>query len=165
MTRPSLPVPRFGRLRGGLLAIVSAVVVLCVAVPGQAQAQSCSADSQCPDAGRSSATCVGDTLVVKRSVCAGSCREVEERRQSCGSRVIGSIACQGNIAVRSEGGCNAISQSCDSRVDREVCVATCACRGNRLIVSTGTCVSGAGCARSVVQCKNGCTCKPEPACT
>jgi len=78
--------------------------------------------------------------------------------------VIGTVTCQGNIATRTEGGCNPALGTCDNRLDREVCVPACSCRGKRLTVATGTCVTGAGCARSVVQCENGCTCSPEPRC-
>jgi hypothetical protein len=131
---------------------------------GGALAQTCSSDGQCPNGGRSSATCVGDTLVVKRSICAGSCRDVEERRESCGSRVIGSVTCQGNTAVKTEGGCNALAMRCDNRLDREVCISTCACVKNRLVYSSGICTPGSGCGRVVLQCKGGCTCKPEPTC-
>ena len=129
-----------------------------------ARAQTCSADVQCPNGGRSTFACIGDTLVVRRSMCSGTCREVEERRQSCGSRVIGAVTCVGNTAVTTEGGCNAALGTCDRRTDRQVCVPSCACRGNRLVVATGTCVSGAGCARAVLTCDNGCACTPEPRC-
>jgi hypothetical protein len=158
---------RFGRSRGK--AIVHAVLLLLLACSvglghASAVAQSCSADSQCPNSGRSIASCVGNTLIVRRSVCAGSCREVEERRQDCGSRGLGTVTCSGNLAVRSEGGCNATTASCDNRMDRELCVPSCSCRGNRLIIATGSCTAGVGCGRSITQCKNGCTCKPDPKC-
>jgi hypothetical protein len=132
--------------------------------PSMAAAQSCSADSQCYNGGRSTFQCVGDTLIVKRSICAGTCREVEERRQDCGPRTIGGVECSGNIAIRSGGGCNPSFGTCDSRTEREVCVPACSCRGKRLTVATGTCVTGSGCARTTVQCQNGCTCSPEPRC-
>jgi hypothetical protein len=107
---------------------------------------------------------VGDTLVVKRSVCAGTCREIEERRQNCGSRTIGSVTCQGNVANRGGGGCNSSLGTCENRNEREVCVPSCACRGKRLVVSTGMCIPGAGCGRTVQLCTNGCSCTPEPRC-
>ncbi len=133
-------------------------------VPGGASAQPCTADVQCPNGGRSTAVCIGDTLIVWRSVCSGACREIEERRQDCGPRVLGTVACTGNMAIRTEGGCNAALGTCDSRTDREVCTPACACRGNRLVVATGICVAGSGCARTVLQCKNCCACTPEPRC-
>jgi hypothetical protein len=165
---------RFGLLRGGIAHMVVGhalglwLIAMLFVAPGfvlQAQAQSCSADSQCSNSGRSVASCVGNTLVVRRSLCAGSCQEVEERRQDCGSRITGSISCSGNIAIRQEGGCNVSSASCDNRTDREVCVATCSCRGNRLTYSSGTCTPGAGCARVTIQCKTACSCSPEPRCS
>ena len=146
-----------------LLASAALLAVLCL-WPTAASAQRCSADTQCSNGGRSTFQCIGDTLIVRRSVCSGSCREIEERRQNCGPRVIGTVTCQGNIATRTEGGCNPALGICDNRLDREVCVPACSCRGKRLTVATGTCVAGAGCARSVVQCENGCTCSPEPRC-
>jgi hypothetical protein len=152
-----------GSCRTRLLATVLLSAALCLG-PSAASAQSCSADSQCPNAGRSTFQCIGDTLIVRRSVCSGTCREIEERRQNCGPRVIGTVTCSGNIATRTEGGCNPSLGTCDNRLDREVCVPACSCRGKRLTVATGTCVAGAGCARSVVQCENGCTCSPEPRC-
>jgi len=152
-----------GSCRTWLLATVLLSAALCLG-PTAASAQRCSADSQCPNGGRSTFQCIGDTLIVRRSVCSGSCREIEERRQNCGPRVIGTVTCQGNIATRTEGGCNPALGTCDNRLDREVCVPACSCRGKRLTVATGTCVTGAGCARSVVQCENGCTCSPEPRC-
>ena len=155
---------RFGLLRGRIACSVLVLLLAGFGAALPAAAQSCSADSQCPNSGRSIASCIGNTLVLRRSVCAGGCREIEERRQDCGSRTIGTITCSGNIAVRNEGGCNAVSASCDQRMDREVCVRTCSCRGNRLTYSSGTCTSGAGCARATVQCKNGCSCDPEPNC-
>ena len=153
-----------GSCRTRLLGVVLLLVSLCLGSTA-ASAQSCSADSQCPNAGRSTFQCIGDTLIVRRSIYSGTCREIEERRQNCGPRVIGTVTCHGdNIAIRTEGGCNPALGTCDNRVDREVCVPACSCRGKRLTVATGTCIAGAGCARSVMQCENGCTCSPEPRC-
>lgn len=143
------------------------LICLLIAVihwPVIAAAQTCSSDGQCPNGGRSVATCQGDTLIVRRSICASSCREVEERRETCGSRVLGTVTCAGNTAIRTEGGCNASAARCDNRTDREVCVSTCSCQNNRLIYASGICTPGAGCGRVVLQCKGGCTCKPEPTC-
>jgi hypothetical protein len=148
----------------------SVLAPLCAGVavvlwPGAATAQRCSADVQCPNAGRSTFLCLGDTLIVKRSLCSGgACREVEERRKNCGSRIGGTVTCAGNTAIRVEGGCNSALGTCDTRTDREVCVASCACRKNRLYIATGVCITGSGCARAVIQCKSGCTCSPEPRC-
>jgi hypothetical protein len=148
---------RFGMMA---LGVCDSVALLA----GPAQAQTCSADVQCANGGRSMAYCSGDTLIVKRSQCNGTCQEREERRETCAPRVLGAVSCAGNIATRTTGGCDSSAQRCNTRQDREVCVKSCACVGKRLIVSTGQCLTGAGCARSVVQCKNGCTCGPEPQC-
>jgi hypothetical protein len=129
-----------------------------------AHAQLCTSDLQCPGSGRGIATCNGDTLVIKRSLCVGSCQERVERSETCAPRAAQAISCSGNIAVRTGGGCDASLQRCSTRMDRDVCVKSCACVGKKLIVSTGMCVSGVGCARSVVQCNSGCTCSGEPRC-
>ena len=156
---------RFGLLRGSQCWMAVATVLMIAILVSPAAAQTCAADSQCANNGRSVASCVGDTLIIKRSICSGGCSDVEERRHDCGSRISGTITCSGTIAIRSEGGCNATLASCNNRTDREVCVPTCSCRGNRLTVATGTCTPGAGCARVTMQCKTGCTCQPEPRCT
>jgi hypothetical protein len=127
-------------------------------------AQLCTSDLQCPGSGRSTASCSGDTLIIKRSLCVGSCQERVERSEACAPRAAQAITCSGTIAVRTEGGCDASLQRCSPRLDRDVCVKSCACVGKKLLVSTGTCVSGVGCARSVVQCQSGCTCSGEPRC-
>jgi hypothetical protein len=159
------------RLRAHLSKLLVSLVLLFCAIlmlifgAAPAHAQSCTIDAQCAGGGRSVAMCVGDMLVVKSARCiGGSCQEREERRQNCGSGASQAISCQGSIAVRSGGGCDPIGQTCSARTDRDVCVKSCACVKNRLIVSTGQCVSGAGCARTSIQCQNGCTCSGEPRC-
>ncbi len=144
-------------LLGALLSAIFAAA--------SAHAQSCTIDAQCSGGGRSVAMCSGDMLVVTSARCiGGSCQQREERRQNCGPAASQVLSCMGNIAVRSGGGCDTISQSCSVRTDRDVCVKSCACVKNRLIVSTGQCISGAGCARVIIQCQNGCTCSGEPRC-
>jgi hypothetical protein len=166
------PIPgnrNFGNVRLGSL-VIRILLALCLLLGALltatfVHAQSCTIDAQCSGGGRSVAMCMGDMLVVKSARCiGGSCQEREERRQNCGPGGSQSVSCMGNIAVRSGGGCDAIGQSCSTRTDREVCVKSCACVKNRLIVSTGQCISGAGCARMAIQCQNGCTCSGEPRC-
>lgn len=137
---------------------------LFVAVPDvhHAVAQSCTADVQCPNFGRSRAECIGDTLIVRRSVCSGSCREVEERRENCGGGSAG--RCVGGAYERITGRCNSSLGICERRADRELCVPSCACRNNLLVVSTGACSPAIGCHRSVKRCPGGCSCDPEPTC-
>ncbi len=147
------------------LAVVAGFFPCVIFGHSAAFAQSCTIDSQCSGGGRSVAMCSGDMLVVKSARCiGGSCQEREERRQNCGPRSSQAVSCSGNIAIRSGGGCDPIGQSCSARTDREVCVNSCTCAKNRLIISTGQCVNGAGCGRAVVQCQNGCTCSGEPRC-
>jgi hypothetical protein len=160
---------RYGMMTGAPRAthLLSVALLLLAALclwPAPAAAQRCSADVQCANGGRSTFQCAGDTLIVKRSVCSGTCREIEERRQDCGSRVTGTATCSGNVAVRTDGGCNAALGTCGTRVERDVCAPACSCRGTRLAVSTGQCTEGAGCVRSIVQCPKGCTCSPQPGC-
>jgi hypothetical protein len=140
------------------------LLALAAAWPLPGSAQTCSADVQCANGGRSFFYCIGETLVVKRSVCSGTCREIEERRQNCGSRMIG-VTCEGNVAVRTGGGCNASLGVCaPPRGDRQPCAPSCVCRGNRLAVASGACTPGVGCARTVQVCRNGCSCSPQPRC-
>jgi hypothetical protein len=152
-------------LRHSFAVLIVALMAVAYFSTTPAHAQSCTIDAQCSGGGRSVAMCMGDMLTVKSARCiGGSCQEREERRQSCGPAASQAISCQGNIAVRSGGGCDPIGQSCSVRTDRDVCVKSCACVKNRLIVATGQCVSGAGCARATIQCQNGCTCSGEPRC-
>jgi hypothetical protein len=149
------------------LTALAASLLICALItllPAPAHAQLCTSDLQCPGSGRSTATCHGDTLIIRRSLCVGSCQERVERSETCASRATQAVSCSGNIAVRTGGGCDASLQRCSTRMDRDVCVKSCACVGKKLIVSTGQCVSGVGCARSVMQCNSGCTCSGEPRC-
>lgn len=147
------------------LALLIGLMCFAAFSSNPAHAQSCTIDSQCSGGGRSVATCQGDMLVVRSARCiGGSCQEREERRQNCGPRSSQAVSCAGNVAVRGGGGCDPVGQSCSTRTDREVCSKSCACVKNRLIVSTGQCSPGAGCARAVIQCQSGCTCSGEPRC-
>lgn len=157
---------RFGPWRGSLrpvLALAAGLLALLLgAIGGPVLAQTCTADVQCPNAGQPMATCIGDTLVVKRSMCSGTCREVEVRRQRCQTESRGQ--CLGNSFVLTVRRCNASLGICEQRQERDLCLPSCSCRGKRLVVATGRCFEAIGCGRSVVHCKHGCTCKPEPRC-
>lgn len=133
-----------------------------VSLPNQAAGQSCTADVQCPNGGRSVASCLGDTLIVRRSVCAGSCREVEERRENCGGGIGG--VCTGGAYERVSGRCNSSLGTCERRADRELCSPSCSCRNGLLSVSTGQCSPAIGCHRAVKRCAGGCSCDPVPRC-
>ncbi|KAB2847380.1 MAG: hypothetical protein F9K44_13620 [Hyphomicrobiaceae bacterium] len=130
--------------------------------PDRAFAQSCTADSQCPNGGQSKAECIGDTLVVRRYICAGLCQERIELRQDCRGPLIG--RCVGHAFERVTGRCNATLKTCEQRADRDLCVKSCSCRNNRLYISTDTCSPVSGCNRTVMNCPKGCTCNPEPRC-
>ena len=143
--------------------LTSLLLLLMVFASPPAVAQSCTADIQCTNGGRPRAECIGDTLIVRRSVCAGQCRDIEERRQNCAPVMVGGRCTSGGFE-RIEGRCNSSSASCEQRANWQPCYPSCSCRGNRLIVATGQCSPAIGCHRSTVICKAGCTCDPTPRC-
>jgi hypothetical protein len=154
--------------QAGIIHIVQLLALGCsfwlslAALPSQAQP--CAADSQCQTPGITNNVCIGDTLVTRRRICAGGQCQEQETRQSCGGGGFGGT-CQGNVFLRSGGGCDGLSGRCAAgAVSRDVCIQSCACQGNRLIVATGQCSPGTGCGRFVVQCKAGCTCSPQARC-
>lgn len=171
---PPLPLPERTPARragmcplgcAGLLTLILGLLFLIAHSGTTLFAQSCTFASQCSGGGRSVALCIGDMLVIKSARCMGGiCQEREERRQNCGPGASQAISCSGHIAVRSGGGCDPLGQSCSTQTDRDVCVKSCVCVKNRLIIATGQCVPGAGCGRAVIQCQNGCTCSGEPRC-
>jgi hypothetical protein len=142
------------------------LIVLALTIPvAPANAQSCTTDFQCgyPPGGINS--CLGDTLITRRGICSGGyCQYTEAGRQNCNPGG-GAGTCTGDTFVRSGGRCDALSGRCTSGGASQItCVKTCACRGNRLVISTGMCTPGAGCGVAAFQCKTGCTCSPEPRC-
>lgn len=137
-------------------------VLLLLFAPSAASAQSCTADIQCPGGGQTNAECIGDTLVVRRYICAGVCQERIEQRQDCRGPSTG--RCVGHAFERVTGRCNATLKTCEQRADRDLCVKSCSCRNNRLYISADTCSPVSGCNRTVLNCPNGCSCDPEPRC-
>lgn len=122
-----------------------------------AHARSCTADVQCRDGGRSRVECVGNTLVVRRSVCSGTCRDIEEVRQDCGNPVTG-----GRCSVASgtcEGGTSGGSPPLGGD---NLCAISCTCRRNVLVFYRPR--PDIACARNVLRCERGCSCRPEPHC-
>ena len=149
------------------LAAVAALLGfwLVSAASGPAHAQSCTADFQCNPTGLGNNICLGDTLIMRRRLCVGGmCQEQETGRINC--NVGGGLGtCQGNRFVRSGGRCDALAGRCAQGSTIPItCVRSCSCRGNTLVVSTGTCTPGIGCGQAVVRCKKGCTCSPEARC-
>lgn len=146
------------------VVLVSTLCASCLFASWPAAAQSCTSDFQCSPSLISQNTCLGDTLVMRRSICvAGTCQTQEMGRTSCGGGSVGS--CQGNTFVRSGGRCDALAGRCVQGGQSAVaCVKACSCQGNSLAIATGTCSPGAGCGRAVLRCKAGCTCSPEPRC-
>lgn len=151
---------RFVRL--STLLTVLAVLFLAAA---PANAQSCTSDFQCSPSAASINVCLGDTLILRRSICVGGhCQMSETGRSNCNVGG-GAGTCQGNMFVRSGGRCDAGMGRCTQGGTSHIsCVKTCACRGNRLVISTGVCQPGSGCGQAAFQCKTGCTCSPEPRC-
>ncbi len=130
-----------------------------------AMAQTCNADFDCrrlmPLGG--GARCIGDTLISTTTRCvAGRCQTRETMRRNCATQ--GTGRCVGEYYERTSGRCDGSSGRCVTRTDREPCRRGCSCRGNVLIVFTGSCSSGIGCHRAVKKCSGGCSCEPEPVC-
>ena len=146
-----------------VLPAAIAIALMFAAAPA-AVAQPCSADVQCQRLGPATqAVCSGDTLVVRRSYCqGGQCRDVEEVREVCGSR--STASCTAGGVARTTSRCDGLLARCVTRTDIEPCYPSCTCRGKRLTVSSGTCLSALGCQRSTLTCAKGCTCDPEPKC-
>jgi hypothetical protein len=145
-------------------ALFAVVLVLLQSGHGPAAAQSCTADSQCQTGGLgANATCVGDTLVVRRSACiGGQCRTMEERRENCrsGERQ----RCIADMFERTTSRCDPLAGRCVTRTDRLSCAKSCHCKDGTLTISTGQCLPNLGCNRVTLRCDLGCACAPEPRC-
>jgi hypothetical protein len=148
--------------RVAITTLLLAAGVLTWTLP--AHAQSCSADVQCPNQGQPRTECIGDMLVVRRSLCAGICRYQDLRREICNQVKIGG-RCAGGFFETETGRCNIALEACERRTERQPCVASCSCRNTVLIVSTGACSPAIGCHRAVKRCRGGCSCGPEPRCS
>lgn len=128
-----------------------------------AGAEPCSSDSQCNRGFSQEAQCIGDMLIVSRSICvAGQCQRQEVRRESCGGPVRG--ACIAGAYEYSGSRCDSGLMRCVTRTDRDLCTPYCDCRGKELSVSTGQCTDNLGCTRTRLRCEHGCTCSPTPRC-
>jgi hypothetical protein len=147
-----------------LMVALMATALLALALPPRAAAQTCTADVQCRSGRLSDNVCIGDTLYVKRRLCIGGrCEEQDVRRETC--RTGGSAdRCVGNVYERDGGRCDALAGRCTNRLERQACTKSCSCRGKLLIVASGQCAPGVGCIETVLECKTGCTCRPEPMC-
>ena len=151
-------------MRDRILTLLMIALAAVLPVRQPASAQTCTSDFQCSPSLIGQNTCLGDTLIMRRSICvAGQCQTQETGRQNCGGGSIGT--CQGNTFVRSGNRCDAMSGRCVQGGQSAVaCVKACSCQGNSLVIATGVCSPGSGCGRAVLRCKTGCTCSPEPRC-
>lgn len=157
---------RFRRLCLLMCLLLAVLSIGALGSSGQAQAQSCTSDSQCGPSAGGYNVCLGDTLIMRRRMCVGGqCMEQETGRMNCGSGSIGGT-CEGNTHVSGGNRCDALAGRCaQGNVIRQTCNRSCSCVGRTLVISTGTCSPGTGCVRTTVRCKVGCTCSPEPRCT
>ena len=144
---------------------LAALLAVLLGIAAPAQAQRCTADAQCSPYVAGINQCLGDTLILRRSICVGGyCQTTETSRVNCNAAG-NAGSCVGNTFVRSGGRCDALSGRCAPGGNSQVtCVKSCSCRGNRLVIATGVCSPGAGCGQAAYQCKTGCTCSPEPRC-
>jgi hypothetical protein len=146
----------------GLLAAIS-VPIAFLPLAHRVEAQVCTADEQCRTEQGPAAECVGDILVFKRRVClGGACREIEERRETCGAAEVS--RCRGDAFEQTARRCDAVLGRCEQRIERELCLKSCDCRDNTVYMSTGQCSPTLGCTRVTMKCEHGCTCSPEPKC-
>ena len=144
--------------------LLAGLLVLIIASNLAVAQQICTSDTQCWRGGPpTQVACQGDTLVVTQSTCAGSCRQMEVRRQNC--RGGGPVRCVGNAVERKAGRCDIVQRNCVyDTANLETCFKSCVCSKTKLIISTGQCVGGIGCGRLIRTCKAGCTCDGEPRC-
>jgi hypothetical protein len=148
-----------GSVRLRLIIVMMGLATLAAGsfLPSPVHAQRCTADVQCRDGGRSRVECVGNTLVIRRSICAGTCRDIEELRQNCGNPVSG-----GRCSIAS-GTCEGGSASGAPPLGGDnLCALSCTCRRNVLVFYRP--LPGIRCARHVMRCERGCSCRPQPHC-
>lgn len=138
---------------GSVLAVLLALVLVCGALSSGVHAQSCTADFQCPNGGLSRSYCAGNVLVTTRSVCAGTCRTVEESRIPCPGPCAGDRCIGGPLGSAREPG-----------RENDRCVPRCVCRNKVLTLRKPPADPRAPCERTVIQCENGCSCYPEVKC-
>ena len=147
------------RVLSRLTLLVAWALVLGLAMtPTTAVAQRCSADSQCIDSGRDRATCSGNSLVVKRSICSGTCRTVEVSRTPCPGPCSGDRCIGGPLLTPQAG------PPLGGSLVGGACARVCTCRGKQLTYGVGVARSADLCRRRTVDCVYGCTCQPEPRC-
>ncbi|MFV0298182.1 MAG: hypothetical protein ACK5JT_18920 [Hyphomicrobiaceae bacterium] len=148
-------------LAGLVLAMARILLVpalMLLAATTSAHARRCSADTECYDYGRAQSICNGNTLVIKKAICAGSCRVVEVSRMPCpgpcvGGRCVGGPTRSGPLPPPLGGGRPV-----------GVCARLCKCDGKRLTYGLGFADREKDCRRRHVDCVYGCSCDPEPRC-
>lgn len=151
----SVPMCGAGRF---VLSLVMALAFGLALLPSTAVAQRCSADSQCADFGRDRATCSGNTLVVKRSICSGTCRSVEVSRTPCPGPCSGDRCIGGPLLTPQVG------PPLGGSLVGGACARVCSCRGKQLTYGVGVAHTADQCRKRTVDCVYGCSCSPEPRC-
>lgn len=141
----------------GAAGLLLGLLLMAVAVL-PAEAQPCTADSQCYNFGQERTYCQGNTLVTRKGVCSGTCRGVEVSRVQCPGPCVGDRCVGGSLTgprLEPPLGAPGISP---------VCARICSCNGKKLTYATGYAVRASDCRERTVDCKYGCTCDPEPRC-
>lgn len=127
--------------------------------PSDALAQSCTADVQCSNGGVARAYCSGNAVVTARSVCAGSCRTVEDSRVPCAGQCLAGTCTGAPIRTPQT---EPLAEPLPPRWPR--CKSGCNCRNKILIITTGRWTAESGCEQQIRRCARGCSCDGPPRC-
>ncbi len=139
----------------GLVAL--AMLAMSPLTSGPTWAQSCTADVQCRNNGGERTYCQGNTVVTARSVCIGTCRTVEDRRETCaGTCLAGRCTAAPSRAP--------IDDAANTPAKWPRCTAGCTCRNKILVITTGGWSQNSGCEQLIRRCARGCQCGSEPRC-
>ena len=147
------------------LVMASLITLAATASATPVSAQNCVSDSQCGAGSSSANTCLGDTLVMRRRSCQGGrCVEQDAGRTSCGpgsrcDALAGRCVSSGIAPTPGRG-----ATIPGGGIRSSGCIPSCTCRGNTLVIGTGTLGPGGRCFQSVQRCQKGCSCEPEPRC-
>jgi len=152
---PARSRPLRGSLRRSVLRALASGAALALTA-GALAAQTCTADSQCPNGGVRETICVGNAVVTVRSVCIGTCRTIEERREPCAGQCL-AARCIG-APIRPE------PTPAPRERPQPRCAPRCTCANGILIIVTGAWSEQGGCEERILRCVRGCQCDPTPRC-